>query len=494
MLNTDVAVIGGGPAGAAVAARLSASGLKVTLIDQQRFPRDKVCGDFVGPAALVELGDLGLPDLPAYRDTNVITDAALFLNGKKLIVRSIPQIESLPAHGRVIPRLLLDEWILDSAIAAGAHLIEGHRVSRYMADRDSVEVTLTGPSGARQLKARLLIGADGSSSTIARQLRGFGTPRSDRIIAVRAYYEGIEGPADQADLYFTGDSFPGYYWLFPTSATTANVGLGMALETVPPPESHLRDLLLDLVARDAALYKRLRNATLVGKIAGWPLTTYNPGLPLTGHRVMLIGDAAGLINPLNGEGIQYALLSARWAAEVARSCVVKDDFSAAALARYEQTVEGKLRYDMALSRMIVQAICNRALNPVWLEALRIIVSRARLDPDYARITGGILAGLAPARDAVSAKIILGTLEQAAMSMGFSLVLNALGGPTRLTRAGIKTAASGFDMAWQTARHPIDSLKWSYELAMSLVELAGQAAKDALKPAERPSTAVRIRPA
>jgi menaquinone-9 beta-reductase len=97
----------------------------------------------------------------------------------------------------------------------------------------------------------------------------------------------------------------------------------------------------------------LRRARQHGKIVGWPLITYNHRLPISFDRVMLIGDAAGLINPLNGEGIQHALQSARWAAEVLAPCLHENDYSAQAVAPFAARVESELRYDIALARLIV---------------------------------------------------------------------------------------------------------------------------------------------
>ena len=327
-LHADVIVAGGGPAGAALSARLGSSGLRVLLADSERFPRDKVCGDFVGPAALAELAHLGVTDLPAYRATNIITAAALYLDGEELITRPIPQIAGLPPHGRVISRMELDHWIFDSARKAGAEIREGCRVTSFERRRTHVEVTVRSESGTRTLRGRVLVGADGSASTVARLMRGQGPCREDRIIGVRGYFEGVAGPEQQADLYFSRDSFPGYCWMFPTGRGTANVGLGMVPETLPPPEKHIREMLLGLIERDPAVRARLRRARLRGRLMSWPLTTYNPGLPLVDDRVLLVGDAAGLINPLNGEGIQYALLSARWAAETLLESARAGDFSA----------------------------------------------------------------------------------------------------------------------------------------------------------------------
>jgi geranylgeranyl reductase family protein len=488
--DSDIVIVGAGPAGAATAAHLARNGLNVILVDRQRFPRDKVCGDFVGPIALLELQCLDITEMAAYRRSNVIHSAAVFLNGKQLITSLVPDLPGLPAHGRVVPRIILDRWIVDAACTAGAHLLEGYRAQRFQIDDTGVTLLVEGVDGTRMLRARALVGADGSSSLIARLLRGQSVPDEDRIIAVRAYYKGVEGLTDQADLYFTDESFPGYCWLFPTSPTTANVGVGMILETLPHTNNHLRELLLWLIEQDAGLNARLRNARLDGKIVGWPLTTYNPRLPIIDERVLLVGDAAGLINSLNGEGIQYALLSGRWAAETLADCATQDDFSRLALQTYATRVQRELRYDMALSGMIVQLIRNRSLNPLWLQALQTIITRARVDPSYADVTGGVLAGLVPASSVLNTTIIGNTLKQAVIMSGIGAVKHLVRGPAYLAQLGLDTTQFGFDAVVTAARHPGEFLKWGVGVAASAAELAGQASRHtitSLLSAESPSS-------
>lgn len=471
-LDYDVVIAGGGPAGASAAARLASAGLRVIILDRQSFPRDKVCGDFVGPAALIELGALGVADRPEYRNGNVIRQAAVHLDGEPLIRRPMPEVEGLPAYGRCIPRLTLDAWILDAARAAGA-TVRTAQVAGFDLEDGHIAVRARTGGEAFTLRARLLIGADGSSSTVSRELRGAPPPDDDRIIAVRAYYEGDSGPEDQADLYFTAESFPGYYWLFPTGGGRANVGVGMVLETLPPTSDHLRELLLALVESDAALRARLGKATITGKVVGWPLTTYDARLPIVGDRVLLAGDAAGFINPLNGEGIQYALLSGRWAAESALECMEAGDWSTAVLDRYAARAEAELRYDMALAALIVQLIRNRHLNRIWLEALKVIAARAKVDRQYAEIAGGILAGLVPARDALTLRIVGRTIDQAAYSLALNLLWTAFKGPKTLGARGMGMAAESAALGRRMLEDPAGVLDWLVGVVRQGGELAVQ---------------------
>jgi geranylgeranyl reductase family protein len=414
-VDADAVVVGGGPAGAAAAARLAAAGFSAILVDRATFPRDKVCGDFVGPAALAELADLGVAAAADFRETNKIGDLALHADGLKLAGGLLPHVPGLPSYGRVIPRLQLDAWVLQAARRAGATVLCGRRVTAIGRAPGAVTVRGLGAPGPWELRARLLLGADGSNSTVARALRGAPPPSRDRILAVRAYFDDVTGPADQVDLYCCADSFPGYHWLFPAGDGRANVGVGMVQVTYPRGRRNLRELLLRLIAEDAALRQRLRGARMRDGVLGSPLTTYDPKLSLVGERVMLLGDAAGLINPLNGEGIQYALQSARWAVDVAADRLRCGELDASALAAYERRVHQSLRQDMALSRLVIQVIRNRALNPVWLQALRIIGARARTDPDYAYRVGCVLTGLAPAIGTLGVGVAAKTVKQALLT-------------------------------------------------------------------------------
>jgi menaquinone-9 beta-reductase len=492
-IDADVAVAGAGPAGAAVAWHFARAGYRVVLFEQRAFPRDKVCGDFVGPAALVEINRLGLLSHHVFQTANIIRRAAVFLNGEKLVSSAIPKVEGLPDSGLCIPRMALDDVLVQGAVAAGCELVENARVIDYESTASCVTVITESRSVRRRLNARLLIGADGSSSLVARSLRGAPPPRRDCIVAVRAYFEGVGGPSDRAELYFSASSFPGYYWLFPTGDGSANVGVGMLVETWPPTKQQLGKLLLELIESDDAIRFRLSTAKLQGKIVGWPLVTFDPNLPIVANRVLLIGDAAGLINPLNGEGIQYALQSARWVIESLRESVQRDTLDINSLARYVDRVSDELRYDMALTRLIVDLISNRSLGPLWLVALRIISQRAAFDKEYARIAGGILAGISPARDALSTRVILGTIQQALMMSGYGVAVEALRGPQRLMASTSSVTQLAARMALESAMDPIGTLTWGMHCTRDLLEFANQIALDVsktLRPTLRPEGSTR----
>jgi geranylgeranyl reductase family protein len=471
--DCDALVVGGGPAGAAAAARLAARGFTTVLVDRATFPRDKACGDFVGPAALTELADLGVAGTEAFSATNAITNCALHVDGCQLGALAIPEVGGLPAFGRVIPRRHLDAWVLDAARRAGATVFDGWKVTAVEPAPDAVTVHGHSAAGPWQLRTRLLLGADGSSSMVARTLRGTGPPQRDRIVAVRAYFDDVDGPADQADVCVCSDSFPGYYWLFPCGGRQANVGVGMVASTYPQSGHNLRELLQRVITEDASMRQRLRRARIRGRILGWPLTTYNPRLPLIGDRIMLVGDAAGLINPLNGEGIQYALHSARWAADVAAGGLSSGQLDATSLACYEERVHRTLRRDMAFSRLIIELVRNRALYPLCLRVLRIIASRASTDPDYASRVGCVVIGLAPATTTLGLGVAAKTAQQAVIS---ALAGTSTHRPGRRGQHGHPASdPSGRNLGGTTRRaaSPREFADWAAGVGRALTELTTQ---------------------
>jgi geranylgeranyl reductase family protein len=442
----------------------------VIVLEKARFPRDKICGDFVGPVGLVELDALGVGRSPVCQEAAKIHCAALFCDGEPLIEHDFPSFNALPRFGRVIARRDLDHVLVEQAARSGAKIISGAELRDFKADDDGVSVRFLKSGRPASFRGRLLIGADGSLSRVARLLRGHGLRSQDRITAVRAYAVDLRRPAARAELYFNSSSFPGYCWCFPMGKGRANIGLGMASGMWPRPGLRLKTRLRSFIQTDPALAWFLEGARLESPIRGWPLATYNPLLANVGHRVMLTGDAAGLINPLNGEGIQYALLSGRLAAAAALDCLKQDDLSAAALMRYDETLKQQLGSDMALGRMIVQLIRNRAFNPVWLSALRIITRQAGKDPAYARLAGGILAGAVPARHALGLTVLGGTAIGAIDSLVVNPLINFLRQPGSLLIEGAAASAAGLRMLASLLDHPANSISWFGGVAARALEL------------------------
>jgi len=285
--HVDLAIVGAGPAGSAAAlgALTADPAASVVLVDRADFPRDKVCGDGIGPEGTDVLEHLGVADVldgfaPLHRVRLHAPDGTVAAG-------------AAPRPGVVIPRVVFDARLRDAAIAAGAEPVT-RRIGEVVRDRDGV--VLDG-----WLRARTIIGADGANGTVRRAVGATEQPAGHTGIAMRGY--GHDEAFDELVIAFVADRWPAYAWAFPTGDGTVNVGYG------PFDKRRLTDgrrgLLASLEEHAEVLGVRPDPGTL--RAHHLPLSTHRPAA--THGRVLLAGDAASLINPFTGEGIYYALLS-----------------------------------------------------------------------------------------------------------------------------------------------------------------------------------------
>jgi menaquinone-9 beta-reductase len=281
----DLVVVGAGPAGtaAALAALAHRPAARVVLMDRARFPRDKTCGDGIGPTGVHALADLGVGN---------VLDGAVCIDRLRITSPSgVTAAGRVAAPGYVLPRRLLDARLVGAAVDRGAELVQ-ERLTSLVATAAGIVVN-------GHLTAGAVIGADGVHSAV-RRLTGAGTqPRRYRAVSLRAY---AAAPTDDAVLVFRllRQGWPGYAWAFPTGDGQANVGVVLLDGRVPSSRSGLADLLQQTLPEWRPLPSTIRGFHL-------PLS---PGRPAPARgRVLLAGDAAGLVNPVSGEGIATALIS-----------------------------------------------------------------------------------------------------------------------------------------------------------------------------------------
>ena len=364
--TADVLVVGAGPGGATAAAHLAAAGLDVLLVDKAVFPRDKVCGDGLTPRAVKSIVALGI-------DTSesagwVRNHGLRIYGGGRVLELPWPELASYPSYGLVRPRLDFDELLVRHAQKAGARLVEGTTVTAPVLDAAGrvVGVEGRGPDKAPiAYSAPVVLAADGNSSRLSVALglhkrddrpmgvavrRYFTSPRTD-IDYLESWLELWDGPPGQSNL------LPGYGWLFGLGDGTVNVGLGLLNTTSAFQQTDYRELLARWLGGLPEEWG-LQEANATGPTRGGALPMGFNRTPHYTRGLLLIGDAAGAVNPCNGEGIAYAMESGELAAEVVVQALARSAGPARERALRAYPTEMKARYGgyYTVGRLFVQLI------------------------------------------------------------------------------------------------------------------------------------------
>ena len=316
----DVIVVGAGPGGSTTAAYLARAGLQVLVLEKAHFPREKVCGDGLTPRASRELVKLGI-------DTSVeagwLRNKGLRIYGGRVEPFEMPwpELDDFPSYGLVRPRADFDQLLAEHARAAGATVLEGVTVTEPVLDATGRITGVTAKDG-RTFSAPLVVAADGNSSRLSVAM-GL-TKRDDRPmgVAVRTYYTSPRHTDDWLESWLElwdgqpgkSNLLPGYGWIFGMGDGTCNVGLGMLNTSAAFGRTDYKDLLkrwLDNTPEEWQFREEFRTTEVRG--AALPMGFNRQ--PAYTRGLLLVGDAGGMVNPFNGEGISYAMESGRYAAD-----------------------------------------------------------------------------------------------------------------------------------------------------------------------------------
>jgi len=369
----DVLIIGGGPSGSSCAYWLAEAGWDVALVEKKVFPREKTCGDGLTPRSVRQLADMRIGGslAGAHRYSGLRAHAF-----GKVLDLPWPEHPSFPSYGYVITRHDLDALVNERAAKAGATVWQGTEALEPILDATAATPVGAGlPScvGAvvkdkstgdvREVRARYVVVADGANSRFGRAL-GTSRDRSQPMgMALRGYYTspGHDQPFIESHLDIRdgeGTVVPGYGWIFPLGDGRVNVGVGL-LSTDRRWKGANTGTLMEHFVAWAPKEWELSPSTSLGPPTGGKLPMGLAVGPRIGATTLVVGDAAGTINPFNGEGIAYGYETGRLAAASLGEALSGDGY--VALQRYEDRLEEAYGLYYRVARAFIRVIANPEL-------------------------------------------------------------------------------------------------------------------------------------
>jgi menaquinone-9 beta-reductase len=357
--NTQVLILGAGPGGAATALFLAKEGIPCIMVDKAVFPRDKICGDALSGKVVEILNRYDrsfvekLSLSPIQLNCWGVTFVAPNLDELSIPFRNKPKNTSEKreiAPGFITKRIDFDNFMIEEVKKhQSVQLFEGVEIDKF--EKTANGFTCSDKSGNYVIHAGLVIDGSGAHSQFAKKIGGLEVEKDHHCAGLRVYYKGVTGikEGNYIELHFLKDFLPGYFWIFPLANGECNVGVGMRSDYVGKKRINLKNELNNIIKKYPQLSERFRDAVPVDDIRGYGLPLGSKKRTLSGDNYMLIGDAASLIDPFTGEGIGNAILSGYTAAQQAKEAIETQNFSAAGLKKYDESIYRRLGGELNLS-------------------------------------------------------------------------------------------------------------------------------------------------
>ena len=446
----DVIIAGGGPAGSTLAWELASQGVKVLVLERTKFPREKVCGDYVEPRGLRILGQMG--GLAALEATSPlpITHSSTWVGDRCEYSGKIPFYgvhDTLPPHGYIVPRHVLDTLMLEIAAKHGAEVHYESHVTGFTwngsSGRDGVKVEAQCKGTSESWRACAVVGADGVNSVVARTAGLLVNDPRHIALSQRAYVTGYSGSLGEAAFFFDAEFFPGYGWMFPMCGGMANVGVGILKETCQREGIAVPELFRQFFEKLKASHPACRQLKLFKPAIGGIVKTYGSAGPNFFDRGLLIGDAGCFVDPMTGEGITPAMESALLAARVLTSVLKDGNLDASALSIYEKEHRDYFGPAMAFTDLCAAILRNPHYWPSWKKAIVRGCQLAQHDKAFAATAGGCFGGIEVRP--------LGILAEVWMKAAENLIALGPISVAELTRGKITTATTALleGVGWLT---------------------------------------------
>lgn len=369
--RAEVLVVGAGPSGSALAYHLARKGIDVLLVDRCRFPRPKVCGDALTPRSVYLLEQIGL-SLGNGHQFKDFSQARLFSPDGKSVALKFRKHGPV-SSGRIVPRIVLDHMLVSLASSAGAEFLEETNVIAPLYRNGSLGGAIARRKDDRPLDliAKVVVAADGSAGTLSRRL-GLASSNSGCTAALgaRTYFDGVKAAGGEILVFYCADLLPCYGWIFPMTDGRANVGVAVTKQKLR--SSDLREHFRYFVEAYDAARPWLASSRQISPLESFPLKTsiyydraYSDG-------ALAVGDAAGLIDPLTGQGLSYALESAQLAADCIRLALQEGDLSRRALRSYGNALRSRYWFKRSVSTLLVHLLRHGAI-PTTIVTLLIMM-------------------------------------------------------------------------------------------------------------------------
>ena len=364
----DVIICGAGPSGSTCAAFLSDKNLRVLLLDKAIFPREKTCGGALSDKAVAMLKKLGLENQVAKYST--LMDGLVLIAPNHTKAHLFPPINAKITPGYTLRREIFDNLLFQNAKSKkNITTMENVEVIDvfFNSKGKAIGIRANTPKSEKTFLAKIIVGADGANSIVARKIGATNLDDRHWYVAERQYWSGITSIRESIEFHFIDSVLPGYFWIFKLPNGEANVGLGTLVSDVKKRNLNLTKLFEKVITEDPIISPRFKNAKPLAPLMGWrlPLATIHRKNYHAG--VLLIGDAAGLVDPSSGEGISSAMVSGEIAAETISEAFRLGDYSAKMLSKYDKRLWGTIGAELSQSVFIQKLFIQKKLLNWFLE-------------------------------------------------------------------------------------------------------------------------------
>lgn len=350
----DVIIVGGGPAGCACVLALKGSGLRVAILEKEKVPRTKICGESIGNRVKGLLYQIH----PAYASKFARLSPQYKIIGTRYVAPNGSSFQTQYDHpGCTMLRSHFDTFLWDLCSEdSGADCFDGAEVIHIHSESEGYCIET---KQGDVYRAGFLVGSDGTFSRVVSQLIPTPVDRHHYSVAVRTYFKGVADVCPHMMELFILDSYlPGYFWIFPLPNNLVNVGFGMLSRNIQKSGINVRQALKDILSL-GILKGRIQNAEQIGSIQGWGLPLVSRSVPVSGHRLLLTGDAAHLVDCISGEGIANAMESGILAAEQIRFSYQVGRFDAPFQKQYDRRINQRIRSGQKIKAMARDVLGTR---------------------------------------------------------------------------------------------------------------------------------------